>query len=372
MQLTLHLTNQCNLSCKYCFEKRGPERMSQEVAFAAVKLSMENKNTSGLLFYGGEPLLEKELIYDVVDYAKGIKKKTGHNFYYKITTNGILLDEEFLKFSKDVNLNIGISYDGPAQDDCRRFPDGTGSRAVLEEKIPLLLKYQPYSMGLSVVDPTTVDKAGEIVEHLFKKGFKYIHMGVNYSKTAPWTKERLMTLENEYKKIAKMYIDWTRKEEKFYFSSFDMKIISHLKGDKYNIDRTRMNMNQPSVAPDGKIYTMSKHLNNPLFCIGDVFSGIDKNKHEAIYKNGSLLTKACQKCAIKSRCNYAYDNLSDDGENIINDVTPVQCIHERMITPTADDVAQTLYKEQNALFIQKHYNDLYPFMSLLEDRGLGL
>jgi len=343
--------------------------MSREVAFAAVKLGMEDKNTSGLLFYGGEPLLEKALIYDVVDYAKSIGKKTGHTFYYKITTNGVLLDEQFLKFSNDVNMTIGLSYDGPAQDDCRIFHDGTGSMAVLEEKIPLLLAYQPYAMGMSVIDLATIDKAGEIVAHLFKKGFKYMHMGINYCKRG-WTKERLLTLENEYKKIAEMYINWTRAEEKFYFSSFDMKILSHLKGEQYNIDRARMNMNQPSVAPDGKIYAMSKHLNNPVFAIGDVFSGIDEKKHKAIYERGAIPAEPCRKCAIKSRCNYAYDNLDSDGITIVDDVTPVQCAHERLITPIADYVAQTLYKEQNALFIQKHYNDLYPVMSLLEDIGL--
>jgi len=372
MQLTLHVTNQCNLSCKYCFVKRGPERMTRKVAFAAVKMGMGDKNTSGLLFYGGEPLLEKELIYDVVAYAKKITKKTGHIFYYKITTNGVLLDEDFIRFANEANMSIGLSCDGPAQDYCRSSNDGIGALADLEKKISLLLTHQPYAMGLSVIDPTTVDKATEVVKYLFEKGFRYIHMGVNYSKTVAWTKERLLILRDEYNKIAKMYIDWTRAENKFYFSSFDMKILSHLKGEKYNIDRSLMNMNQPSVAPDGKIYTVSKHLNNPIFEIGDVISGIDKKKHKAIYERGAIPAKPCQKCAIKSRCNYAYDNLCSDEQIIVDDITPVQCVHERLITPIADYVAQTLIKEQNAMFIQKHYNDLYPIMSLIEDSGTVL
>jgi len=343
--------------------------MSRDVAFAAVALGMKDNDTSGMLFYGGEPLLERQLIYDVVDYTKALRKNTGHTFYYKMTTNGTLLDEEFLKFAKDVNLTIGFSCDGPAQDDCRKFHDGTGSMSVLQEKIPLLLGYQPYAIGMSVVDPSTIEKAADIIQFLFDSGFRYLHMGVNYCKTAPWTKERLLALENEYKKIAEMYINWTRAEEKFYFSSFDMKILSHLKGDKYNIDRGRMGLNQPSVAPDGKIYSSSKHLNNPIFEIGDVFSGIDAAKHKAIFERGAIPAEPCRKCAIKSRCNYAYDNLNNDGTEIIDDVSPVQCTHERLITPIVDYVAQTLYKEKNALFIHKHYNDLYPIMSLVEDRG---
>ena len=69
MQLTLHVTNECNLRCKYCFVDLGPQRMSQDVANAAVELGMKNCKTSGLLFYGGEPLLEKELIYKTVRYT---------------------------------------------------------------------------------------------------------------------------------------------------------------------------------------------------------------------------------------------------------------------------------------------------------------
>ena len=70
-----------------------------------------------------------------------------------------LLDEEFLMFSKDINLTIGFSHDGPVQDSCRYFPDGSGSFVLLEDKIPLLLKYQPYAVGMSVMDPSITKTA---------------------------------------------------------------------------------------------------------------------------------------------------------------------------------------------------------------------
>jgi len=344
--------------------------MSQDVAFAAVKLGMKNTKTSGLLFYGGEPLLERQLIYDIVDYTKAITKKTGHTFYYKMTTNGVLLDEEFLKFSEAVNLTIGFSHDGPAQDDCRLFPDGGGSFAMLEEKIPLLLKYQPYAIGLSVVDPSTVHKAASIVKYLFDKGFRYITVGVNYSRTAPWTRERLSIFKAEYKKMAEMYIEWTKAEEKFYLSPFDMKILSHLKGEAYNTDRLRMTQNQPSVTPDGKIYYSSKYLGDPAFEVGDVFSGIDSAKQKLIYEKSAAPAEVCRNCSIRTRCNYAYDSLVCQGSDIVPDVSPVQCAHEQLITPIADYAAEKLYNEHNAMFMHKHYNELYPFVSLVEDRAV--
>jgi uncharacterized protein len=341
--------------------------MSQDVAFAAVRFGMKGVSSSGLLFYGGEPLLERQLIYDTVEYASKIKKKTGHNFFYKMTTNGTLLDEEFLEFAKSVNLTIGFSHDGPVQDDCRLFANGEGSFELLEEKIPLLLKYQPYAIAMCVTDPSTVHRAAEMIKFMFDKGFRYLHISHNYDRKAPWTQEHLAVLEREYKKMAEMYIEWTRKEIKFYLSPVDAKILSHLKGEKYNADRLRMACNQPSVNYDGKIYYSSKYLGNTDFEIGDVFSGINSKKQKHIYERAAIPGKQCLECAIRTRCNYAYDSLVCEGGEITADITPMQCAHEQVITPVADYAAQTLYKDENPLFIHKHYNEMYPVMSLVED-----
>jgi len=345
--------------------------MGQDVAFAAVKFATQFNRPTGLLFYGGEPLLERTLIYDIVAYTKEIKEATGHIFHYKMTTNGVLLDEDFLKFAEGINLTIGFSHDGPAQDDCRVFPNGKGSAALLESKIPLLLKYQPYAIGMSVMDLSTVEKAAATVQFLHDRGFKYITCNVNYD--APWTKTSLAILEREYKKMAEMYLQWARAEEKFYLSPFDQKILSHLKGEKYNVDRRKMAQNQLSVAPDGKLYSSSRYIDNPAFAIGDVFNGIDEDKQQYLIKKGTTPPAPCQECALLTRCNYAYDNFKIDETNmdyVAADISPVSCAHEQMLAPIADYVAETLYRENNALFIHKHYNDMYPVVSLVEDRSL--
>ena len=372
MHLTLHLTNNCNLKCKYCFVKLGPERMSKEVAFAAVDFGIKNSlqnRTSGLLFYGGEPLLERKLIYDIVHYTKSIKKETGHNFYYKMTTNGLLLDEDFLRFAKEINLTIGFSHDGPAQDDCRLTTDGKGSAAVLKEKIPLLLSYQPYAIGMSVLDPSVVHKGAEIVAFLYEKGFRYITINLNYAMGEPWTKKHLSVLEKEYKKMAEMYVKWTKSETKFYLSPIDIKIVSHLKGENYISDRRKMARNQLSVAPDGLLYSSSRFVGTPELAIGNVFAGIDTQKQDFLSQKGEELLEACQCCPLVDRCNYSYDSISWDGTNIFTDIPAIQCAHEQMLTPIADKAAERLYKERNALFIHKHYNDMYPIVSLVEDRS---
>ena len=367
MHLTLHLTNQCNLKCKYCFVPHNEKRMTLEIAMKAIQLAMKDGKPTGILFYGGEPLLERELIENIIQETQKIKEETGHHFIYKMTTNGTLLDEEFLELSKAVNLTIGLSHDGYAQDDNRLFADGKGSFQVLEEKIDLLLKYQPYAGGLSVVDPSTVAKAAQTVQFLYDKGFKYISVGMNYDRIAPWTNERMMILVEEYQKMAQMYAQWMREEEKIYLSTFDMKILSHLKGENYGKDRRLQAKNQITVGADGLLYSGSKYLEQPEFEIGDVFTGLDEKRREQMFEMGAEPLEICKKCKIRTRCNYVYDNTRLVDGVMCKDISPVQCAHERLVTPIVDQMAEGLYKEKNPLFLHKHYNDMYTVISLFED-----
>jgi len=348
------------------------QRMTQDVAFAAINFAMQNCTSSGLLFYGGEPLLERKLIEGIIEYSGNIRKKTGHAFYYKITTNGTLLDESFINMAKEANLMFGFSHDGLAQDTCRVFHNGQGSFSVLEEKIPMLLKQHPYSVGMSVINPSTVHRAAETVQFLFDKGFRYITQSLNYSRFAPWTQSHFNILKKEYEKMVNMYLIWTRTEEKFYLSPIDLKIISHIKGESYAKDRTVYARNQLSVAPDGKIYPGSKYIDNPYFEIGDVFSGIDAVKSKAAYEKIEIIPEPCSECTLRPRCNYVYDSISSKGDGTVRDVSPVQCAHEQLITPIADTVAEKLYKERNAMFMHKHYNKMYSVVSLVEDKGVYL
>ena len=378
MHLTLHITNKCNLRCKYCYVNQGAESMTHKTAFAAVDLAANNtrnaddtdtKKPCGLVFFGGEPLTERRLIYDIVEYSQRIKKETGQVFYYKITTNGTLLDEDFLKFSRSINMMLGFSHDGYAQDDCRVFHDGNGTAEILEEKIPLLLQYQPYAVAMCTVNPETVHKLSSSVEWLFKKGFRYITVSPNYDKSADWNKKTLAILESEYKKLAELYIKWTKENMKFYLSCFEMKILSHLRGEKYCEDRCQLGRKQVSVAPDGKLYPCVQFVGDIEYEMGNVFSGIDIEKRKIIEQKGSFNPPECENCAINKRCNHTCGCLNRQATGSVSEISPVQCAHERILLPIADSIAEKLYKERNALFIHKHYNEFYPVLSLVEDKS---
>ena len=112
MEYVIHLTDKCNLNCTYCYENKK----SNDIDFENIKLIVDNEikkeaKSTIIYFYGGEPLLQRKLIEDTIEYVKSKKSKT--KFFYGITTNGILLDEKFVRYMKKNRfVNIAYSIDG--------------------------------------------------------------------------------------------------------------------------------------------------------------------------------------------------------------------------------------------------------------------
>ena len=111
MEYTIHLTNQCNLRCKYCYQTKKDMDISFENIKSLIDYEVSRKKYSIINFYGGEPLLRKSMIKDTIEYVKS--KKSSTKFFYGMTTNGTLLDYEFIEYMKENNFKtIGYSFDG--------------------------------------------------------------------------------------------------------------------------------------------------------------------------------------------------------------------------------------------------------------------
>ena len=112
MHYTLHMSARCNLKCSYCYVNHGGSDMTIETARAVVDLAGKGAKKAGLIFFGGEPLLFRDLITDTVAYARSREQKGGCRYFFKITTNGLLLDDSFLDFAERENMFIALSVDG--------------------------------------------------------------------------------------------------------------------------------------------------------------------------------------------------------------------------------------------------------------------
>ena len=118
--LCLHIAHTCNLNCSYCFASQGKYHgdravMSFEVGKQALDFLVANSGTRHNLevdFFGGEPLMNFQVVKDLVAYARSIEKEKGKNFRFTLTTNGVLVDEDVIEWANRECSNVVLSLDG--------------------------------------------------------------------------------------------------------------------------------------------------------------------------------------------------------------------------------------------------------------------
>jgi len=371
MHYTLHLTNRCNLRCDYCYvdQSCGETDMSPGTARAAVDLAGRGAKRAGLIFFGGEPLLRQELIRDTVAYARAREKEGGCRYFFKITTNGLLLDDEFLDFARREGLFVALSLDGTQQahDAHRHDAQGRGCYEQVVDAAKRLLHLKPYSPVLMTVRPDTLPHFAAGVEALFGLGFAYVIASLDYS--ANWRDGHLPELARQYELLADLYERKTLAEDKFYFSPFEVKIRSHVNSRTYCRERCELGLRQLSMGPDGALYPCVQFVGDPAFRLGDVWRDIDEAARQALYARNEEEKPGCDRCGIRVRCNHYCACLNRQATGSIDKVSPMLCAHERIVLPIADRLAERLYTRGSALFIQKQYNEFYPLASLAEDRA---
>jgi len=342
--------------------------MTFDTSRAVVDLASHDTKRAGLIFFGGEPLLLRNIIEETVAYARSIERKSECRYFFKITTNGLLLDDDFLDFARREGLFIALSIDGTneAHDKHRKDKKGCGSYDKVADSARRLLAVKPYSPALMTILPDTLSQYATGVQALFSLGFKYVIASLDYS--ADWREEHLPELEYQYKLIADIYEQKTHAEDKFYFSPFEVKISSHINSKTYCHERCELGLRQLSVGPDGTLYPCVQFVGDAEFTLGDVYNGIDEKVRQALFSRNETEKPGCDICTIRTRCNHYCACLNRQATGSIDKISPMLCAHERIVLPVADELAERLYKKDSAIFIQKQYNDFYPLLSLAEDK----
>ena len=342
MNLTLHLTDNCNMDCSYCIREKCPKDMSEEVLIKACDLAFSKGQRAGLCFFGGEPLLKKDLIYKALDYCEEKSRETGMRFDCKMTTNGTLLEEKFLERARKADMGIGLSFDGTAQDVCRFFVGGQATSKVVEEKAKLLLKYMPDSTALATIAPQAVPYYADSVKYLHDLGFNRVSFVITYGRKVNWTEEDLDLLREQLEKTAQYLKDLFIAKDRFYMSAFNAKISDCIRG-RNSADRCHLGVRQMPVTPSGELYPCTSFINDKAYCLGNVFDGLDEAKIIAMAKKEAT-PETCIGCDLVKRCTNSCGcaNRMNTGDE--NKVSPLQCTYERMLIEISDLLGEELYQ----------------------------
>ncbi|MBI5531645.1 MAG: radical SAM protein [Deltaproteobacteria bacterium] len=368
--VNLHVTGDCNLRCDYCYASpKTRARMDRATARQAVSLAASQATDVHVMFFGGEPLLERSLIEQVVqDCELGLCGQA--RFYFQVVTNGTLVDDDVVAWAAQHQVSISVSLDGcrEAHDRHRTLSGGEGSFAQTVRSIPLLLANNPYLHVQMVISPDTASLLPQSLEFVFGLGVRHVSTSINYQ--GPWDRSSLERLGHAYEKAARLYEKKTLRGDRFFLSCFDARIRTRVRGPCTEEERCTAGMHQFSVSPSGRIYPCVQFVGDDQgggHVLGHVSTGFEPLARERFHEASEAAKPQCQGCALLGRCSCwcACVNWATTGN--LAQVSPVLCEHERMLMPMADVLASRLFSRRNTMFIHKHYNAAFPILSVAED-----
>ena len=314
--LCLHVAHTCNLNCSYCFASQGKyqgERalMSFEVGKQAFDFLIANSGTRKNLevdFFGGEPLMNWDVVKQLVAYARSIEKEHNKNFRFTLTTNGLLIDDEIIDFLNKEMSNVGLSLDGRKEvhDHFRKNYAGKGSYEDIVPKFKRLVEKRGgkdyYMRG--TFTHNNVDFTNDIF-HMADLGFTELSMEpVVCPPDDPYalTKEDLPKLFEQYEILANEMIK--RKKEgrpfTFYHYMLDLKngpcIYKRITGCGSGTEYM-------AVTPWGELFPSQQFVGDPKYSLGNIWDGIKNTAAQDEFRACNAYAKPeCKDCWAKMYC----------------------------------------------------------------------
>ena len=325
--LCLHVSHDCNLRCKYCFADEGAyhsarETMSSETAKAAIDFLLKESGSRKVLevdFFGGEPLMNLGVVKETVYYAKAEAAKRGKRFLFTTTTNGLLLDDDAIKFFNEEMENVVLSLDGRKEihDAVRKTVNGKGSFDAVIGKIKEFVKSRGdkhyYVRGTFTAKNLDFSKD---VLFLADEGFDSLSMEpvVTDIPELQIREEHLPRIEKEYENLCEEYIKREEAGEGFNFFHFNVDLEGGPCLSK-RVSACGAGNEYFSVVPNGDVYPCHQFVGDPKWRMGNVFEGeLDGALREKFAGSCLFTRKKCGDCFAKFICsggcnanNYHYN-----------------------------------------------------------------
>ena len=314
--LCLHVAHTCNLNCSYCFASQGKyhgERaiMSFEVGKRALDFLVENSGTRRNLevdFFGGEPLMNWQVVKDLVAYARSIEKDAGKNFRFTLTTNGVLLDDEVTEFCNREMHNVVLSLDGRKEVNDRFRVDVAGNGSY-ERIVPNFQRFvakrgdKSYYMRGTYTHYNT-DFTNDLF-HMADLGFTELSMEpVVCAPGDPCalTEEDFPVLCEQYEILAKdMLRRWREgKPITFYHYMVDLK---HGPCIYKRVTGCGSGTEYMAVTPWGELFPCHQFVGDPKYSLGNIWDGVTNTAVQGEFRACNAYSRPdCKDCWARLYC----------------------------------------------------------------------
>ncbi len=285
--LCLHIAHTCNLNCSYCFASQGKyhgERaiMSYEVGKQALDFLMEHSGTRRNLevdFFGGEPLMNFQVVKDLVAYARSVEKEKHKNFRFTLTTNGVLVDDDVIAWANQECSNVVLSLDGRKEIHDRFRVDYAGNGSW-EKIVPKFQKFVEARGGKDYYMRGTFTHANpdflKDIQQMLDLGFTELSMEpvvCAAGDPSELTEEDLPIVMEQYEKLAELMLERDKQGKPFTFYHYMIDLTGGPCIYK-RISGCGSGTEYMAVTPWGDLYPCHQFVGEERFKLGNIWDGV--------------------------------------------------------------------------------------------------
>ena len=314
--LCLHVAHTCNLNCSYCFASQGKYHgdravMSYEVGKRALDFLIENSGTRRNLevdFFGGEPLMNFQVVKDLVAYARSVEKEKGKNFRFTLTTNGVLVDDDVIQWANRECSNVVLSLDGRKEVHDRFRVDNAG-KGSWEKIVPKFQKFVEARDGREYYMRGTFTHANpdflQDIQTMLDLGFRELSMEpVVCAEDDPsaLTKEDMTIVMDQYEKLAQLMLDWDKAGKPFTFYHYMIDLTGGPCIYK-RISGCGSGTEYMAVTPWGDLYPCHQFVGEERFKLGDIWNGVTNFEVQKEFASCNVYAHPeCRDCWARLYC----------------------------------------------------------------------
>ena len=314
--LCLHIAHTCNLNCSYCFASQGKYHgdravMSYEVGKRALDFLMENSGKRRNLevdFFGGEPLMNFEVVKQLVEYARSVEKERGKNFRFTLTTNGMLIDDDVIEFANREMSNVVLSLDGRREIHDRFRVDYAG-KGSFDRIVPKFQKLVEKRGGKDYYMRGTFTHANpdflKDIKVMLDLGFNELSMEPVVcapGDPAELTDEDTAIVMKQYEELADLMLKRHREGRPFTFYHYMIDLTGGPCIYK-RISGCGSGTEYMAVTPWGDLYPCHQFVGEERYRLGDIYTGVTNTAAQCEFAECNVYSRPeCRECWARLYC----------------------------------------------------------------------
>ena len=337
--LCLHIAHTCNLNCSYCFASQGKYHgdralMSFEVGKRALDFLIEHSGTRRNLevdFFGGEPLMNFDVVKQLVAYARSVEKEKGKNFRFTLTTNGVLIDDDVIDFANREMSNVVLSLDGRREVHDRFRVDYAG-RGSFDKIVPLFQKLVKAREGKNYYMRGTFTHQNPDfladIRTMLDLGFTELSMEPVVAPAGDpmaLTEEDVEIVKGQYEELAELMLERDKEGRPFTFYHYMIDLMGGPCIYK-RISGCGSGTEYMSVTPWGDLYPCHQFVGEEKFCLGNVFDGVKNTEVQEDFASCNVYARPeCRDCWARLYCSGGCAANAYHAQGSVRGIYPLGC-----------------------------------------------